>query len=131
MLLLFVASAVTATGRPHPEIPLPEGVKEEDPSLRFIDLNGDGHEDLVFANAERFGVHLFNPVEKKNLGWTLGWSHEIRAGRTGDRDGLPSTVGTDVEFRDGAMWVKGAKAIDYAELARPPAPPPRSPQESL
>lgn len=131
MLCLFVASTMTAAARPRPEIPLPEGVKEENPGLRFVDLNGDGHEDLVFANAERFGVYLFNPVEKKNLGWTLGWSHEVRAGRTGDRDGLPSTVGTDVEFRDGAMWVKGAKAIDYAELARPPAPPPRSPQESL
>lgn len=122
---------MTATARPRPEIPLPEGIKEEDPSLRFVDLNGDGHLDLVFSNAERFGVHLFNPVEKKNLGWTLGWSHEIRAGRTGDRDGLPSTLGTDVEFRDGAMWVRGAKTLDYAELARPPAPPPRSPQESL
>ncbi|MFM9000778.1 MAG: PVC-type heme-binding CxxCH protein, partial [Opitutia bacterium] len=37
----------------------------------------------------------------------------------------------DVAFRDGAMWVKDARFMTFDELARPPAPPPRSPQESL
>ena len=130
-LYLLLATALSAVARPHPEIALPEGLKDNDSSLRFIDLNGDGHPDLIFSNAERYGVYLFNPTEKKNLGWMLGWSHQIREGKPGDRDSLPSTVGPDVAFHDGAMWVKGVKAMSYDELARPPAPAPRSPQDSL
>lgn len=131
VLCLLAVSALLAAERPRPEIPLPDGLREDDPALRFVDLNDDGHPDLIFSNAERYGVHLFNPVEKKNLGWTLGWSHLIREGKAGDRDALPSTAGRDVAFRDGAMWVKDARFMTFDELARPPAPPPRSPQESL
>ena len=61
----------------------------------------------------------------------LGWSHQIREGKPGDRDALPSTVSPDVAFHDGVMWDKGVKAMSYDELARPPAPAPRSPQDSL
>jgi len=130
-LYLLLATALSAVARPHPEIALPEGLKENDPSLRFIDLSGDGYPDLIFSNAERYGVYLYNPTEKKNLGWMLGWSHQIREGKPGDRDALPSTVGPDVALHDGAMWVKGVKAMSYDQLARPPAPAPRSPQDSL
>ena len=119
-----------APPRPHPEAPLPAGV-EDQPGLRFVDLNGDGHEDLVFSNSERYGVYLFNDVERKGLGWTIGWPHLIREGRAGDAHALPLTTREDVIFKDGALWVKGVKKITFAELCRPPAPPARTPEESL
>jgi putative membrane-bound dehydrogenase-like protein len=122
--------------RPHPEAPLPPGVsltdaQGRDAGVRFVDLNGDGHEDIIFSNRERYGVYLFNDIEKKNLGWTLGWPHVIREGKAGEAQALPLTTDGDVTFKDGAMWVKGVRRFTYAELCRPPAPPARSPAESL
>ena len=114
--------------RPHPEVPLPAGA-EGQAGLRFVDLNGDGHEDLVFSNAKNFGVYLYN--DAKSLGFGVGWAHVIREGRAGDADALPLTTGGEVVFKDGAMRVQGAKAMTFAELCRPPAPPPRTPQASM
>ena len=118
------------TSLQHPEAPLPDGVSGQ-AGVRFVDINGDGHEDIVFSNAERYGVYLFNDVERKNLGWTIGWPHIIREGKAGDANALPVTTGDAVVFKDGAMWVKGVKAMTYAELCRPPAPRPRTPEDSL
>jgi len=114
----------------HAAPPLPSGA-EGQPGLRMVDINGDGHDDIVFSNAERYGVYLYNDVEKKNLGWTLGWPHIIREGKAGDANALPLTTREDVVFKDNAMWVHGVKTLTYADLCRPPAPPPRSPQDSL
>jgi putative membrane-bound dehydrogenase-like protein len=134
--VLLACLAATGLSAKTPDAPLPPGVtlKDEagrDNGVRFVDLNGDGFEDIVFSNAERYGVYLYNDVERKNLGWTVGWPHIIREGRAGEADALPVTTGTDVEFRDGAMWVKGARFMSYDELCRPPAPAPRTPEESL
>jgi len=124
------------TARPHPEIALPAGVllkdaQGNDLGVRFVDLNGDGHLDLVFSNAQSYGIHLYNAVERKDLGWPLGWSQVIRSGTAGDAQALPLTTGDAVEFKDDALWASGVRWAGFAELRRPPAPPPRSPQESL
>lgn len=124
------------TRRQHPDVPLPAGVslvdeQGRDNGVRFVDINGDGHEDIVFSNTKSYGVYLFNDVEKKNLGWSLGWPHMIREGKAGEPNALPLTTGNDVIFKEGAMWVKGARAISFQELCRPPAPPPRTPEDSL
>jgi putative membrane-bound dehydrogenase-like protein len=134
-LILASVAFTTASAKP-PDAPLPPGVSLQDATgqdngVRFVDLNGDGFDDIVFSNAERYGVYLYNDVERKNLGWTIGWPHIIRAGRAGEADALPLTTSPGVEFRDGAMWVKGARHLTYAELCRPPAPAPRTPTESL
>ncbi len=136
LLGLASLSTVHAQPRQHPDAPLPDGVtlkdaQGRDNGVRFVDINGDGQEDIVFSNHERYGVYLYNDVERKNLGWTIGWPHVIREGRAGDTNALPLTTGKDVTFKDGAMWVKGVKTMTYAELCRPPAPPARTPQESL
>jgi putative membrane-bound dehydrogenase-like protein len=120
----------------RPDAPLPPGVTLKDAAghdngIRFVDLNGDGFDDIVFSNAEHYGVYLYNDVERKNLGWTIGWPHLIREGKAGDANALPLTTGDDVEFKDGAMWVKGARVMSYEELCRPPAPPARTPEDSL
>ena len=130
ILAAFISTLHAQTQRQHPEAPLPDGLSGQ-AGLHFVDINGDGHEDIVFSNAERYGVYLFNGVERKGLGWIVGWPHVIREGKAGDANALPLTTGDDVFFKDGSMWVKGAKAITFAELCRPPAPPPRTPEESL
>lgn len=127
LILLLAATTLHAV---RPEAPLPDGVTVEK-GARFVDLNADGFDDLVYSNDERYGVLIYNDVEKKNLGWLRGWTHVMREGRAGDAHALPLTTRGDVEFKDGAMWAAGKRIMSYAELLRPPAPPPRSPEESM
>ncbi len=47
--------------------------KQRDAGLRFVDLDEDGFDDIVFSNAERFGVYLFNDVQS-------GWSRVLVEG---------------------------------------------------
>jgi len=129
---------------------LPDGVRMfdaqgRDNGVRFIDLNGDGYADLVYSNSERYGVYLYNPMEKKNVDWKLGWSFMMREGKAGDANSIPSIVRADgssngVWFKHGAMWVQNEDTsalpdkvlrIPYSELMKQPGPPPRSPEESL
>ena len=69
---------------------LPEGVlladgNGGDTGLRFVDLDGDRQEDIVFSDESRYQVHLFRSPEK-------GWSKAIFAGhRSGSgREELPA-----------------------------------------
>jgi putative membrane-bound dehydrogenase-like protein len=129
---------------------LPDGVrmydeKGRDNGVRFIDLNGDGYEDLVFSNSEGYGVYLYNPIEKKNVDWKLGWTFMMREGKAGDANSIPPIVRADgtsngVWFKHGAMWVQNEDTsalpdkvlrIPYSELMKQPGPPPRTPEESL
>ncbi|MGV3662562.1 MAG: PVC-type heme-binding CxxCH protein [Prosthecobacter sp.] len=106
---------------------------------RLVDLNGDGHEDVVVSNAQEYGVYLYVPKEraKKNLQWDEGWSQVMREGKAGDANSLPLLVRADgsdagVTFREGAMWIESTKQhIPFSELLRVPGPAPKSPQESL
>src|SRR5207248_2850498 len=41
--------------------------------LRFVDIDEDGYDDIVFSNAERFGVYLFNDMQ-------TGWSRVVLEG---------------------------------------------------
>ncbi len=120
--------------------PLPDGValldaRGRDNGVRFVDLNGDGYDDIVFSNGERYGIYLYNPVEKKNVDWKLGWTFVMREGRAGDASSIPPIVSADgtsngVVFKDGAMIANG-KRIPFSELLKQPGPPPKSPEESL
>jgi len=111
----------------------------------LVDLNGDKHDDLVISNADGYGVYLFNPVEKKNVDWKVGWTQVLREGKPGDANSLPSMLrrdgdGSEVSFREGALWIKneqtqalpgGVKKIPYRELLRVPGPAPMSAEQSL
>ncbi len=114
---------------------LPEGVSlltadGKDNGVRFIDLNADGHLDLVFSNAQNYGVYLFNPEEKKNLQWFLGWNYVLREGKAGDANALPVIAGTDALFENKEL-IAGDKRVPFSELLRMPGPAPKSPEESL
>lgn len=100
--------------------------------MKFVDLNGDGYDDLIVSNAREYGVYLFvsKEREKKNLQWFEGWTQVLREGKAGDGNSLP-IISDSVTFKDNVMIVGGGKSIPFAELLKVPGPAPRSPQESL
>ncbi|MCX7702452.1 MAG: hypothetical protein N2039_16390 [Gemmataceae bacterium] len=53
-----------------------------DHGLRFVDLNGDGHDDVIFANEREFGIYLFSMQDR-------GWTRKVAAGKAGDPGALP------------------------------------------
>ncbi|CAN5846744.1 hypothetical protein BH23PLA1_BH23PLA1_01220 [soil metagenome] len=56
-----------------------------DAGLRFVDLDQDGFDDVVYSNDEGFGIYLFDSIE-------TGWSREVIAGKPDDPDALPKIV---------------------------------------
>jgi putative membrane-bound dehydrogenase-like protein len=144
--LLLCSSLLRAVEVPPAlrEHPLPDAAKLQDNQghdngVRFVDLNGDGYEDIVLSNAREYGVFLFVPKEraKKNLQWNEGWSQVMREGKAGDANSLPLIVRADgsdngVTFHDRAMWTQSPKqSVSFAELLKVPGPAPKSPQDSL
>jgi len=113
--------------------------QKADSGARFVDLTGDGHEDIVVSNPREYGVFLFVPKERaeKHLQWDEGWSQVMREGKAGDANSLPLIVdaqGKDqgVTFHDNAMWIETTKQrVPFSELLKVPGPAPKSPQESL
>lgn len=69
---------------------LPEGVKlldekGRDAGLRFIDIDEDGFEDVVFSNDERYSLDLWS-------GMKGGWGKRVLAARHGDPATRPSNI---------------------------------------
>ncbi|MBX6314314.1 MAG: VCBS repeat-containing protein, partial [Isosphaeraceae bacterium] len=66
---------------------LPEGARivgaeGRDAGLRFVDLDEDGYEDVVFSNDEGYGIYLFDMMGQ-------GWTRKVVAGRPGEAGALP------------------------------------------
>ena len=125
---------------------LPDGVtlvdeNGRDAGLRFVDLNGDGFDDILFSNPTRYAIHLWSKNVRPDLGWTRGWSQFVRAGeRSGAKSEPPSLVGADVQIENGVLLVKhpaiGAKPaaterISAASLIAFEMPPPKTPEEAM
>ncbi len=93
---------------------LPNGVRlrtrdRRDAGLRFVDIDEDGYDDIVFSNAERFGVYLFNDMQ-------TGWSRVVVEGTRDDK--LASGR------REPAGGTESAKAVPSEQRnVTPPAPP--------
>lgn len=128
--------------KPDPA-PLPELARHG--GVGRVDLNADGHEDLVISNPQGYGVYIYNPVAKKNVQWEVGWTHVLREGKPGDANSLPLLVRADgtnngVWFKHGAMWVQNedthalpdkVRRIPFSELLKVPGPAPKTAEESL
>jgi putative membrane-bound dehydrogenase-like protein len=68
-------------------MPLPPGAEREDrdgrdAGLRLVDLDEDGHLDVVFSNDREYGIYLFDPAKK-------GWARKVMAGQAGQSGALP------------------------------------------
>ena len=75
-----------------------------DAGLRLVDINEDGHLDVIFSNAERYLLHTFNSM-------TDGWSNQVLAGKQTDDAPVPMIVRADgtnngAWFKYGHMWVQ-------------------------
>jgi putative membrane-bound dehydrogenase-like protein len=84
-----------------------------DGGLRFVDINADGYDDVLFSNHERYSLHLFRK-DSRNLRLKPGWTDEIiaRPRTKSDPDSIPPIVrdGTNrnngVWFKDKTMWIQ-------------------------
>ncbi|MCE2826149.1 MAG: c-type cytochrome [Verrucomicrobium sp.] len=132
-------------GRPA-DFQFPEGLsvrdaQGQDAGLRWVDLNGDGFDDLLQSHPEGYAIHLWNRHVRAELGWIQGWSQFVRSGRrTGSADEPPSLVGTTVRVADGVLIIEtpasGAQPartqrLSARELIAVRMPPPKSPAEAL
>jgi hypothetical protein len=107
-----------------------------DAGLRFVDVDADGRDDVVFSNSKRYSVSGYTSM-------TDGWSRALLAGRRGDEKEIPPIVRADgtnngAWFQYNRMWVQnedtGGKLphqIDSRHfndlLGTDRQPPPRSP----
>ncbi len=128
----------------------------EDNGLRFADLNGDGHDDVILSNEDRFAVWTY--IHEPWLNWTRGWTRKVVAAERREplpvTGPLPATPPDEIPpfvrpgphrdngawFHSGHLWVQnedtahlpdlvGRRSFD--ELLRGVAPPARSPEEEL
>jgi putative membrane-bound dehydrogenase-like protein len=121
---------------------LPKGTaivdeKGNDAGLRFVDVDEDGHDDILFSNDAEYGLWLFHSMEK-------GWSHQISAGKRGDKDALPMIArnGTNngAWIFDRQLWVQNedtaalkdlVQRASFHDMLRDVQPGPKSPEASL
>jgi putative membrane-bound dehydrogenase-like protein len=118
-----------------------------DAGLRFADLNGDRHDDVVFSNAEGYSVHLFIPRPNALRAFPLmGWTRPAAIGRRGDPGEVPAIVRGGPQrtngawFHSGRLWVQNEETTKlpdhcdrrtFRELMAGYLPPPLSPEESM
>ncbi len=124
---------------------LPEGIHHSSEGLRFIDLNGDKLDDIVFSDEERWGIHLWETRINPGLGWKPGWSHTVRVGKREDKDALPMISRGGLHpnngtwFHSGHLWIQNEgtahlpDVVDrrsFKQLLDFGGPQPRDPEES-
>ncbi|MGH7138240.1 MAG: PVC-type heme-binding CxxCH protein, partial [Pirellulales bacterium] len=121
---------------------LPDGasvVDEQgrDAGLRFVDLDEDGFDDIVFSNDERYSVDLFDSIEK-------GWSRRVLSGKRPEDNVVPAFVvggmNNGAWFGDRHLWLQNEYTdklkdlIDrrsFGELLKDVEPQARLPQAAL
>ncbi len=102
---------------------LPKGtsivdVEGGDAGLRFVDLNKDGHDDIVFSNHERYSVHLFVDMQR---GWERVEASSGTRGASDAGDEVPAIVRADGS-NNGAwfslehMWVQNEDTDGLPDL---------------
>jgi putative membrane-bound dehydrogenase-like protein len=112
-----------------------------DAGLRFVDLNGDGFDDILFSNPQSYAIHLWTKEVRPDLGWTRGWTQFVRSGaRTGAANEPPSLVGAELRIENGQLIITRPTAdgkpatVEHRSLKDLIAfgmPAPKSPAEAL
>lgn len=85
-----------------------------DAGLRFVDLNDDGSDDLIFSDKSDYAVYQFVSAAK-------GWSKTILAGRQDSNTPLPPIVidgaGRGAFFHSGRLWYINELTSELADHA--------------
>ena len=125
---------------------LPDGINHTSEGLRFVDLNEDGFDDVVFSDEERWGIHLWETHINAGLGWHPGWSYTVREGKRSDSKAIPMISRGGEHTNNGAwfhsnhLWVQNEdtaklpNVVDrrsFKQLLAFDAPVARTPEESL
>ncbi|HEV3261576.1 MAG TPA: PVC-type heme-binding CxxCH protein [Gemmataceae bacterium] len=85
----------------------------KDAGLRFMDIDEDGHDDVIFSNEERYSLHLFTSMRN-------GWGRQALSGKRSDPNALPMIVrkGTDngAWFHSRTLWVQNENTALLKDL---------------
>lgn len=121
---------------------LPEGVmlvdaRGRDNGVRFVDLNEDGFDDLVFSNDDAWGVYLSTPNGSDR------W-RKVMAGKAGEAAAIPQIVRTGTNngawFHSRHLWVQNEHTAklpnlvdrrSFADLTKGVVPDAKSPEAAL
>jgi putative membrane-bound dehydrogenase-like protein len=109
-----------------------------DAGLRFVDIDLDGYDDIIFSNEAAYSAHLFTVGDK-------GWSHALISGKRGDTGPIPmiarSGTNNGAWLHARRLWVQNEDTDTLADLVdrKPldellkdvPFPGPKSPAQSL
>jgi putative membrane-bound dehydrogenase-like protein len=119
-----------------------------DAGLRFVDFNRDGYDDVIFSNAEAYGLYLFMPQPKQDWRFEVGWTRKVRSGKRSENDphAIPMIVRAGDRPDNGAwftadhLWLQNEDTAhlpdkvdrrSFQQLLAFDSPPPKSPEESL
>ena len=118
-----------------------------DNGLRFIDLNGDGFEDVIQSNDEGFAIYLWAGTVKARLGWSRGWPHLVAKGPAATDPAKGRVLPFVQDGRNYGAWVYRGRIVwqneivysaesdtvqrTFQNLIAFDVPPPKSPQDSL
>ena len=112
----------------------------QDAGLRFVDIDQDGFDDLLFSRQDRYSLHLWDTHKR-------GWSIEALSSLREKSDEIPMIVrnGTNngAWFHSGHLWVQNEDTAvlpnlvdrrSFTQLLKPlhgDMPPPKSPAQSI
>jgi putative membrane-bound dehydrogenase-like protein len=119
-----------------PGVTLP-GPERQDTGVRFVDIDEDGHPDLLVSNEKGYGVYLFANMKD-------GWSRKVLEGKPGDKSALPLIASNGENlgawFYARALWVQNEHTAiqkhlvelrSYNQLLAQAEPTAKSPEASL
>ncbi len=108
-----------------------------DAGLRFVDVDEDAYDDVLFSSERGYSLDLFRSL-------TAGWSRRVLAGNAGAKDALPMVTrdGTNngAWIQDRTLWVQNETTdklkdlVDrrtFADLLKDVEPEAKSPAASL
>lgn len=98
-----------------------------DRGIRFVDIDKDGFDDVIFSNEQRFGLYRFTSTSE-------GWTDQIRAGSRGDAGAIPMIsrdgINNGAWFHTDHLWVQNegthrlpdlVDRMSFVEMLAPPS----------